>query len=203
MRQKTVVLELLNNAAWTIWWCLTNERSKNLVVGDLMSKQFISTNIMHFTVWKDLRCSFFWRWVVFLTVFCQAADVSLTHVYYAQCQCDFWCKRRSHDDHRNPYCFWYLLCWLWIHRWMEICKICKGYFIVSFVYCLASKLLWCSSLGGCTWEEPAIQGRKVYSGEVMAATFCRGFVGLDLPFRKKCPLFKQICDSVCKMQHWL
>lgn len=48
-----------------------------------------------------------------------------------------------------------------------------------------TKFLWCSSLGGCTWEEPEIQGRKVYSGEVMAPTFYHSSVALDLFFQNK------------------
>ena len=113
------------------------------------------------------------------TVFCQPADVSFTRVCCVQCQCDSWSKRRSHDDDRNAYCFWYLLCWLWIHCWMEICKIRENYFLVLCVL-PSIWILWTSSLGSRTWEEPEVQGRKVYSGEVMTNIFCHVFFFLCL-----------------------
>jgi hypothetical protein len=113
------------------------------------------------------------------TVFCQPADVSFTRVCCVQCQCDSWSKRRSHDDDRNAYCLWYLLCWLWIHCWMEICKIRENYFVLLCVL-PSIWILWISSLGSCTWEEPEVQGRKVYPGEVMTNIFCHGFFCLCL-----------------------
>lgn len=91
-----------------------------------------------------------------------------------QCQCYIWYKRGSHDDDRPAYRFRYLLCWLWVHCWMEIRKIL---WILWWLFCdilcidcPSSKLYGAPALGGCTWEEPEVQGRKVYFGEVTTLT---------------------------------
>lgn len=94
----------------------------------------------------------------------------LSHVGCGQCQCDFWSKRGSHDDNWNAYCVWYLLCWLRIHCWMEICKICDYFMLSYMLYCVASKFYGAPTLGSCTWEEPEVQGREIYFREVILLT---------------------------------
>jgi len=39
-----------------------------------------------------------------------------------QCECHNWWERRTDDDHRIAHCCWHILCCLWVHCWLEICK---------------------------------------------------------------------------------
>lgn len=93
-----------------------------------------------------------------------------------QCKCHTRGERRAHDDYWIAHCCWHFLCWMLLNCGLEICKICfQNLWLVIFVlihhlwawFFNGFSLSFATHFsGGCTWENPEVQGRKIYPREV-------------------------------------
>ena len=104
-----------------------------------------------------------------------------------QCECHSRREGRSVDDDWNAHCCWHILRWVWLHCWMEICKIWfrNSVALLEFLTsCLLLDLVWDFNFDYRNQEAAHEKSQQYKEGKFIlerySITICGGKVILSL-----------------------